>query len=540
MANEIATTQGGMIPGGGLPLAVRQIGMLIAVAAAVALGVAAALWSQEPNYALLFGNLTEKDGSQVLDGLTKASIPYRIEPSNGAIMVPAKQLHEARLKLASQGLPKGNNVGFELMDEKPAFGVTQLQETARYQRAIEGELARSIGTLSTVQSARVHLAIPKQSVFIRDQDQPRASVLVDLYAGRSLDEGQVAAIVHLVSSSVPGLAANRVTVIDQKGRLLTTNESSRDLTQTSNQLDYKRRLESDFATRVEEILTPVVGPSAVRAQVVADVDFTITEQTSEKFSPERTPVRSEQVAEDVSSGGAAAGGVPGALSNQPPGPATAPEVVKPGAAKGATAVVAAPVNSSKRATRNYEIDKTISHTKQATGNIRRLTVAVVVDDVVSTDKKGKVLRKARKPEDIERYTSLVKEAVGFDEKRGDRVNVINASFSVPPAAEPLPSVPFWKQDWVWDLAKQVGGGIGALVVLLMVVRPLLRGLTARGAGMGTPLLGGGMETERAMLAPGAQGAASGYEQQLQHAKQVAAQDPKRVAQVVKSWVGSDA
>lgn len=538
MANELSNDQPGATLGG-LPPIVRQMVALVALAAAVALGVAVVLWSQEPNYGLLFGNLSEKDSSQVLDGLAKANIPYKIEPSTGAILVPAKQVHEARLKLASQGLPKGASVGFELMDDKPAFGVTQLQETARYQRAIEGELARSIATLSTVQSARVHLAIPKQSVFIRDQDQPRASVLVNLYAGRNLDEGQVAAIVHLVSSSVPSLAANRVTVIDQKGRLLTTNESSRDLTQTSNQLDYKRRLESDFATRVEEILTPVVGPSAVRAQVVADVDFTITEQTSEKFSPERTPVRSEQIAEDSSTGGASAGGVPGALSNQPPGPATAPETARPGAGKAATAETAGPSNSSKRATRNYEIDKTISHTKQATGTIRRLTVAVVVDDVVSTDKKGKVTRKARKPEDIERFTTLVKEAVGFDEKRGDRVNVVNAAFSVPPPAQALPEIPFWKQDWFWDLVKQVGGGAVALVVLLMAVRPLMRGLAARpAAGMMSALEGGA--GQRVMLAAGEGGAPSGYEQQLQHAKQVAAQDPKRVAQVVKTWVGDDA
>jgi flagellar M-ring protein FliF len=550
MANEMTTMQGGGLAGfgAGMPPFVRQLGMLAAIAAAVALGVAAVLWSQEPNYSLLYGDLSSKDSAQVLDALSKSGIPFKIDPSNGAILVPAKQVYEARLKLANDGLPRGNSVGFELMDDKPAFGVTQLQEAARYQRAIEGELARSISTLSTVKSARVMLAIPKQSVFIREENKASASVIVNLYPGRSLDEGQVDAIVHLVSSSVPGLAPGRVTVVDQQGRLLTTDDSTRDLTQPSNQLDYKRRLESDYAARVEEILTPVVGPGAVRAQVVADVDYTQSEQTSEKYSPDHNPVRSEQVSEDVRTGAAGAQGIPGALSNEPPGTATAPEVAKAAPANGsapakgktgaapATVAPAVPVDTNKRATRNYEIDKTISHTKQATGTIRRLTVAVVVDDIVTVDKRGRVHHRPRSKQEIDQFIALTKEAVGFDAQRGDSVSVVNVPFSAPPAEAPLPTVPFWKQDWFLDLAKQVGGGIAALVVLMFLVRPLLRGLTAARPA-GTAMLGGPEPApDRVMLSnlPG------GYDQQLAAAKQVAAQDPKRVAQVVKSWVGRDA
>jgi len=546
MATELAT-RNPTLAGFGMPPAARQLLMLVALAGAVALGVMTAFWAQTPNYGLLYGNLNDKDTGGVLEALAKSNIPYKIDASSGAVMVPAKQVHEARLKLAGQGLPRGTGVGFEIMDEKPAFGNTQFQEIARYQRAIEGEIARSIMTLSNVQGARVHLAIPRQSAFIREREQPSASVLLNLYSGRSIEPDQVSAIVHLVAASVPNLPTGRVTVIDQKGKLLTSSEATRDLSNSSNQLEYRRKLEESFARRIEEILAPITGAGSVKAQVAADVDFTITETARESYNPQGQLVRSEQTAEEMNGNGANAGGIPGALSNQPPGAASVPETTKAPAGQkpaGAAAVAQAAnpnngtVSTSKRATRNYEIDKTISHTKQPTGNIRRLSVAVVVDDVVKVSKKGKVTRTARTPEDLARMTSLVREAVGFDEKRGDSVNVTNAAFNTPAAAAPIEEPPLWKQEWLWDIARQVGGGLLALILLLMVVRPLLRGLQARPAG-GAVSAPGVTDDRLSLSAPAQTGVPSGYESQMTAARSTAQQDPKRVAQVVKNWVATD-
>jgi flagellar M-ring protein FliF len=554
MASELTVSQRAPAGLAGLPPAVRQILMLVAVAGAVALGVMAAFWGQTPNYGLLYGNLNDKDTGGVIEALSKANIPYKIDEGSGAILVPAKQVHEARLKLAGQGLPRGTGVGFEIMDEKPTFGNTQFQEVARYQRAIEGEIARSIMTLSNVQSARVHLAIPRQSAFIREREQPSASVLLNLYSGRPIEPDQVSAIVHLVASSVPNLPTDRVTVIDQKGKLLTSSDATRDLSNSSNQLEYRRKLEESYARRIEEILTPITGTGSVKAQVAADVDFTITETARESYNPEGHLVRSEQTAEEMNNNGANAGGIPGALSNQPPGAASVPETTKPAAQtlagvvaqakalnQGQTQTASAnsgPVSSSKSATRNYEIDKTISHIKQPTGNIRRLSVAVVVDDVVTVSKKGKVTRTARTPEELTRMTSLVREAVGFDEKRGDSVNVTNAAFSMPAAATAVEEAPLWKQEWLWDIARQVGGGLLALLLLLLVVRPLLRGLQAR--PVGAALSAGGVSEDRLSLsAPTQSGMPAGYESQMTAARTTAQQDPKRVAQVVKNWVTTD-
>lgn len=549
MATELANRSATASVGGfGMPLAVRQILMLAALAGAVAVGVMAAFWAQTPNYALLYGSLGDRDKSGVLDALTKASIPYKIDESSGALLVPSKQVHEARLKLAGQGLPRGVGVGFEVMDDKPMFGNTQFQETARYQRAIEGEIARSIMTLSPVQGARVHLAIPRQTAFVREREHPSASVLLNLHTGRILESEQVAAITHLVASSVPNLSAGRITVIDQMGRLLTPSDSKRDLSNTTNQLEYRQKLEGGLARRIEELLAPITGAGAVKAQVTADLDFTITETARESFNPQGQLVRSEQTAEEINSGGAAAGGIPGALSNQPPGAASVPETAgaapaaKPPAGAVPAVAAAVPTSSSKRATRNFEMDKTVSHTKQPTGTVRRLSVAVVVDDVTTTVK-GKVKRTARTPEELARFTALAKEAVGFDEKRGDSVNVTNAAFSIPPPAAALPEEPIWKQAWVWDIAKQVGGGLLALLLLLLVVRPLLRGLQARPAGALSTA--GGMAEDRVSLgagggAPQLNAPTAGYDAQMNAARGVAQQDPKRVAQVMKNWVGNDA
>jgi flagellar M-ring protein FliF len=530
------------------PLA-RQLAVMIAIAASVALGVVIALWSWTPNYSLLFGDLAEKDASEVMAALQAADIDYKVDDTSGAVMVKTSQLHDARLRLAGQGLPRSGSVGFELLQQETGFGTSRAVEAARFHRALEGELARTVATLAGVQTARVHLATPKQSVFVRQKKHPSASVTVRLFAGRTLEKGQVAAIIHLVASSVPELEASRVTVVDHKGNLLSGQMDTREMMLTATQFEYTAQLENHYQQRVEEILTPILGADSVRAQVTADVDFTVTEQTEERFNPDLPALRSEQVNEQSSRAGAALGGVPGALSNQPPAAGAAPEQAAGGVA-GAEQTAGEPLNQSKRATRNYELDKTISHTRLSSGTLRRLSVAVVVDDIVTTDDAGETVRQERTPEEISRITQLVKEAIGFNAQRGDSVRVINQEFLIPPPPEPLPEVPIWEEAWVWDVVKQVVGVLLVLLLILVVLRPTIKKLMAApmvvhapaagaaGAGAAGAVGAGGVELDSSgepIKLPGK----GRYEDTLDAARQMVNEDPKRVAQVVRSWVAED-
>jgi len=526
---------------GSLPV-LRQLGLMVGLAASVALGVAVVLWSQTPNYKLLYANLSDKDASLVMDALQKSKIIYKLDEGSGSVLVQASQVHEARLNLAAQGLPKGTGAGFEMLEEKQGFGVSEFREKALYDRALEGELARTIASLSNIQNARIHLALPKQSAFVRNRQKPSASVMVSLFPGRNLEPGQVDSIIHLVTSSVPGLDTSRVTVIDQKGRLLSSRNTSQDLALTSSQFEYSQRLQDAYAKRIEDMLTPIIGPGGVRAQVVADLDFTSTEKTQETYNPEHSAVRSEQVVEEKSSGASQAEGVPGALSNRPPVTATTPDQ-SAGAGKETPGLK----NSSRRSTLNYELDKTISHTRVASGAIRRLSVAVIVDNKQGLNEASEVVRTALTEEELGRITALVKDAVGFSADRGDTINIINTAFSVPPPPEPLPEIPLWEQAWVWDIAKQGLGVVIALVLGFGVLRPVLRSLAKAGANAAVPGMtlgadGNLMLADDTVRLSGGQRAGAGtadYETNLNTAKSLVAQDPKRVAQVVKTWVGTD-
>jgi flagellar M-ring protein FliF len=442
-----------------------------------------------------------------------------------------------------------------MLQKEQGFGTSQFIETARYQRALEGELSRTIATLRNVESARVHLAIPKRSVFLRDRTAPTASVMVDLYSGRGLDEEQIAAIVHLVSSSVPHLTPENVTVVDQGGKLLSSGGSDKGMAMTSTQFSYNRKLESIYAERIRQMLDPVVGSGRVRASVNADLDFTVTERTQESFNPDLPALRSEQVSKDISSRSATASGIPGALSNQPPEDGQLQAVDKQsGADKGEAD---SPRNSSTRSVRNYELDKTVSHTKLATGTIRRLSIAVVIDDKQELSDTDEVVNKPWSQEELDRFTALVKEAVGFDASRGDTVNIINSSFIPLPEAEALPEPSLMEQPWVWDVAKQAVGAIGVLLLIFGVLKPIMRSLAEKGAHA----VSHANAMVPAAAAAGAQGAVAaedqlslsgaspqqaqlqapggGYEQHLETARSIVRDDPKRVAQVVKNWVGED-
>lgn len=539
---------------------VRQIAVLVGFAASVAFGVAVVLWSQTPSFAPLYGNLSQKDAMEVAQALQSAGIKYRVDQDSGIVMVPSGDLREARMKLAGQGLPQSSSLGFELMQEDTGFTSSRLMETARYQRAIEGELARSIMTLANVESARVHLAAPKQSVFIRKRKFPSASVVVKLYPGRSMESGQVDAITHLVASSVPDLEVSKVTVVDHRGRLLSSKRDSREMQLTSSQFEYTRGLEEHYKQRIEKILAPLVGHENLRAEVTADVDFTLTEQTQEYFNPDANALRSEQINEQQSQLGEVQG-VPGALSNQPPAAGAAPQV-----AAGATGEAGgAPLNSSKRATRNYEVDKTISHTRLPNTRLRRLSVAVVVNDRQAPDEEGQPVVLERTPEEIASIAALVKDAIGFDAQRGDSVQVLSESFFVPEEPAPLPAVPMWEESWFWDIVRQAGGWLLALLLILLVLRPAMSRLlrqasvvhtstntavaagTVPGAPGGYPpgYPGGAVEGGAEMAAMGMDDGSlhlpgpRSYEKTLDAARNMIAEDPKRVAQVVRKWISED-
>ncbi|MFN2308635.1 MAG: flagellar basal-body MS-ring/collar protein FliF [Gammaproteobacteria bacterium] len=522
----------------GLP-ALRQVGLMIGLAASVALGVAVALWSQTPSYSLLYGNLEARDAAAVTDALQKSGIPFKIDPASGALMVASTQVQKARLQLAADGLPKGSSNNFEMLNESQGFGTSQFIETARYQHALEGELASTIGNLRSVERARVHLALPKRTVFVRQQEEPSASVVLSLYAGRSLDEGQVASIVHLVASSVPHLKPNQVTVVDQRGNLLTTRDSASEVGMTSTQFAYNRKLEDSYTRRIEDLLGPLVGAGKVRAQVAAELDFTRIEKTQESYNPDLPALRSEQLSDERMSSNSAGMGIPGTLSNQPPAAAT---TTPPGTVE---TVGESSGNSSRRSTRNYELDKTISHTRLAVGGVRRLSVAVVLDDKQTVSDTGETQRAPWSEEELAKFTTLIKEAVGFNAQRGDSVQLINAAFQPQPEVEPLPEPPLWEQPWVRDVLKQVLGAVGVLLLIFGVLRPTLRSLTEKGAAL--PALAGAGEAGIAedTLTLGAPRPGSlpaphmQYEQQMTTAKGMIQQDPKRVAQVVKNWVNQD-
>ncbi|MEJ2618891.1 MAG: flagellar basal-body MS-ring/collar protein FliF [Candidatus Thiodiazotropha sp.] len=532
---------------------VRQIAVMVGIAASVALGVAVVLWTQKPSFVPLFGNLPNKDAIEISQALQQAGIDYEIDQANGIVMVPSSSLQEARMKLAGQGLPRSGSTGFELMQEDTGFSTSKLVETARYQRAIEGELARSIMTMANVDSARVHLATPKQSVFIRKRKVPSASVVIKLYPGRTLEQGQVEAITHLVSSSVPELDVSNVTVVDQKGRLLSSKKDSRDMQLTSRQFEYTRELEEHYKQRIEDILEPMLGRENLRAEVTADVDFTYVEQTQEYYNPDVNALRSEQINEQQSVLSDVQG-VPGALTNQPPAAATAPQVG--GGAEGEAG--GTPVNTSKRATRNFELDKTISHTRLPSSRLRKLSVAVVVNDRYQPGEDGVAVAVERTAEEITRISNLVKEAVGFDIQRGDRVQVISEAFYIPQPMEPLPEPSLLEQSWFWDLIRQVGGALLFLLLVFGVLKPTMTRLTkqvattqmnesmeAAGAvagegGMaGVPGAGGGemgmLGEDDSLQLPGPRS----YEKTLDAARNMIQDDPKRVAQVVKKWIAED-
>jgi flagellar M-ring protein FliF len=534
----------------------RQIGLMVTLAASVAIGFAIVMWMQGDDYRPLYGRMDNLDASNVVDVLEQNRIKFKVDPNSGAILVAADDVHMARLKLAEFGLPSSPVQGFELMDKEQPLGTSQFVESTRYQRSIEGELARTITSINSIRSARVHLAIPKKTVFVRDTANPTASVFVEVFAGRTVDAAQVKAIMNLVASSVPGMKMEDVTLVDQQGNLLSTGEESADLLLAAKQHQYSKEVETSIIRRINGILEPVVGGGNFRAEVSADVDFTAVEQAAETFNPDLPAIRSEQTLNETRRAGDVAAGIPGALTNQPPGTAAAPEQIDP--ATGQPVAAATPTNNREQATRNYELDRTVSYTKHQQGTLKRLTVAVVVDDKIVKNAEGVETAVPWTEAELERLSILVRDAVGFSAVRGDSVNVLNSPFAnrmLDPNAG-MEALPWW-QEWIIPNIKYIASVLVILLIVFGLLRPMFRSLAKQGGAIAeeeearqlaaleaagaagldgmsdeTVTLTGG----HALMLPGPE---QGYEEQLNAIKGLIADDPGRVAQVVKKWINRD-
>lgn len=548
-----------------------KIPLIIAGSAAIAIFVAAFLWLQSPDYKVLYSNLSDKDGGEIVTQLTQMNVPYRLSQNGAAIMVPDNQVHELRLKLAQVGLPKGGAAGFELLD-KEKFGISQFSEQINYQRALEGELARTIETLGPVQNARVHLALPKPSLFVREQKSPSASVTVGLLQGRALDEGQINAIVHIVASSVAGMPDSSVTIVDQSGKLLTQPDAlGRDL--NSIQLKYVQELESRYQQRIETLLGPIVGRGNVHAQVTAQVDFSHTEETAEEYKPNQPPnqaaVRSKQLSQSEQNGGMLAGGVPGALSNQPVAPPQAP-IETPKAQEGEKTDEANTTGTNRTLTRNpnsnsrldettnYEVDRRIRHIKRPVGNVERLSVAVIVNYKTIEDTKEAaegeepVVETKQIPltdEQIQQIEGLVREAMGYSQERGDSLSVVNSQFN--DTEEKVITIPVWENPEILAKALDLGRWLLLVIIAWILWRKLVKPqldkrreaeIAAQKAVLKTKLQVKD-DVDEAELDDEARRKQArkrvSAELQSQRIREMAEKDPRVVAMVIRQWMSKE-
>ncbi|MFU1911911.1 flagellar basal-body MS-ring/collar protein FliF [Bordetella hinzii] len=523
--------------------------LLGGAAALVALIVAAALWSREPDYKVLFSNLDDRDGGAIVTALGQMNVPYRFSDNGAAILVPGSRVYDARMQLASQGLPRGGSVGFELMDNA-RFGASQFAEQINYQRGLEGELARSIEAMHSVQHARVHLALPRQSLFVRDRQPPTASVLLNLHPGRSLADAQVSAISWLVASSVPDLTADNVSIVDQNGRLLSA-PAGEGRGMDADQMRFVREVEQRTVERILTILNPLVGPGNVHAQASAEVDFARREETSETYRPNQEPgqaaVRSQQTSDSRQVGVNPAVGVPGALSNQPPAGVQAPlttpaaqpqrpqqqqQPQPPGTAGTQQAHQQPPGTERRDATTNYEVDRTISHVKQPVGQLKRLSVAVVVNHLPGKDGEPQALP----PEELNKLTNLVREAMGYSESRGDSLNVVNSQFNDTP-----PTVPMWRDPELIAMLKKALGWVFGLLIVFWLYRKIRPVVTDYFYPQVDPeeAAAARAEAEREALATARAKEVNRYEDNLQRARDMATKDPRAVAMVLRAWMTKD-
>ncbi|WP_418315325.1 flagellar basal-body MS-ring/collar protein FliF [Piscinibacter sakaiensis] len=519
------------------------------IAALVAVVAAMTLWSSQGDYKVLYANLSDKDGGAIIAQLSQMNVPYKHADGGAAILVPASKVHDVRLKMASAGLPKGSVVGFELLDNA-RFGQTQFQERLSFQRGLEGELTRSITALNAVESARVHLALPNQNGFFREQQKPTASVMLTLFPGRALDRSQIAGIVHLVSSSVPEMNPKAVSVLDQTGALLSSNDGNPGAGLDARQLQYVSQIEAGYAKRIVELLEPVVGRENLRASVTAEIDFSQSEATFEEFKPnqgnaDRITVRSQQTSEQAGGGTALPTGTPGAASNVPPIAPTAP--LNGAATPLQTAGGSSNGSSRREAVTNYEVDKTVRVTRNATGTVKRINAAVVVNHKTTTDPKGKATTVALTKDEIDKLTALVQESVGYSQERGDSVRVVNAPFKIETIDKDEPV--WWKQPEVLDMMRIVGIPAALAFVAMLVIFGLVRpAMKSALKPVPAPALPGSqinavVDDDQAL--PGLPSSelmaleAPKSAERLERARSLAKENPAAVANIVRGWVSGE-
>jgi len=530
---------------------IRQLALMVGLAASIAIGLAAVLWSDGPEYKPVLSSITDYNADQIVEVLSVNNIPFKLDERTGALLVESAHYHQARLKLAGSGIVNDTIVGMEIMDQDQGLGSSQFAENTRYKRGLEGELSRTISSLQSIKSARVHLAIPKESVFVRDTRKPSASVFLEMYSGRRLDTSQVDAIVNLVSSSISQMNPKDVTIVDQRGTLLSEKDVDSELSVAGKQFDYTRKVESVLLNRVNNILSPVIGVDRFKAQVSADVDFTSVEQTDEQYNPDLLALRSEQTLSE-NRNSAANSGIPGSLTNQPPGAITAPEVADVNGANIGGGGNGAAGESRQETTRNFELDRSISYTRRQQGTVRRLSVAVVVDDLATVDPDtAQIVRTPWSDDELGRLSLLVRDAVGYDPSRGDSVSVVNSPFALPEPPPEAVIVPFYQQKWFLDLIQPLFVGIFILTLLLVVVRPILKTLgdqnkIAFAEDAEASIFADetdeisddqvSLVSTEDILVPGSP---EKIERQLNAIRGLIAEEPERVAQVVKQWVMED-
>lgn len=520
-----------------LPL-LKQLGLFIGFAASIALAIYIVMWSKTPDYIPLYGQLNSKDSGEIVEALQRQNIPFKLDDKTGLVLVDANKVHEARIRLAGEGIPSHSSTGFDsLLDKDSVFGTSQFIERARYVHALEGELEKTISSIEHIKSARVHLAVPKQTAFIKDKKEPSASIFVDIYGGYRLEPEQVSSITHLVASSIQGLSAESVTVIDQNGKLL-SSAGNDELSIAGKQLDYAHKLERVYAKRIQDLLSPVLGYDRIKAEVTATMDFTALEETSENYDPNKVAIRSERIS-DVHKAGqeTSGGGVPGTQSNQPTAPVSA------AAAKAQPGQNLAPAPKKRdnpgiislQETKNFEIDRQIKHQVNMPGKLVRLSVGVVVDDKTIYDSSGVASKVPLKPEELQKIENLVKDAIGFESGRGDRVTVINSSFAQAEPIQELPKQTLMEKPWFWMAVKQSVAGVGILILIMVVLRPILRNLTSISDYKQNLLKQMSSEGSGSMLDRRGRKLDEGeYQVRI---KELINEDPKKAAQVIKQWVG---
>ncbi len=525
-----ARSQGAAIPG------IRQVLLLVALAAAVAVGVAIALWSQSPSYRVLFPSVDASEMGPIGGVLEGAGIEYRFDAGSGALMVDGASVSRAQMLLAGQGLPQSKGVTLESLYDGQGYATSQFMETKFYTHALESKLERIIGSLNTVKAAQVSLGLPKPSAFLRDRKSPTASVVVHLFPGRVLEPGQAKAVVHLVASSVPDLEPANVTLLDENSNLLSSQPGEDVLGAATSQFEYRRRLENALAENIDTLLVPIMGPGRSRTRVVARLDFTELEETTERFDPASQVVRSEQTSQQESVGGTlGALGIPGALSNQPPVNALGnpPRNAAPGAAAATGTVEREPLprSSAQDSILNYEVDRTISRKRAPRGELERLSVAVVLDYLPAPGGGRNAEPVPLSEDQLNEISGLIREAVGYDESRGDTLNLINMPFQAPPLPMEAEPPPVWENPMVMDAGKLVLAAVVVLSLVIFVLKPLVQNLLQPPPAPAPALPYDQAGHPQMHLMP--------REDPLQIAQNMANTDPKRIAQVVKDWVAAD-